>query len=121
MLRVYSRKLGNVAVLTLQGRLVSGEARTLRQAMRSQSDVDAIVLDLARVNAIDAHGLGVMLELRRQCAAKGIRFRLMNVNEFTARVLEVTRLDSVFEIVTRAEPVIPSRTTPARVPVAACA
>ncbi len=122
MLRVYSRNLGNVAVLTLQGRLVSGETRSLRDAVRAQTNVDAIVLDLSRVTAIDARGLGVMLELRRQSALKGIRFRLMNVNRFTRRVLEVTRLDSVFEIIPKAEPA-PSGPLkkPVRAPVAACA
>jgi len=87
MLKVYARNLGDIAVLCLQGRLVSGETRTLREAVRSQSNVDAVVLDLARVTAIDARGLGVMLELRRQSALKGIRFKLMNVSKFTRRVL----------------------------------
>lgn len=122
MLKVYSRNLGDVAVLTLQGRLINGETRGLQSAVRAQSNVDAIVLDLSRVTAIDARGLGVMLELRRQSVSKGIPFRLMNVNKFTRRVLEVTRLDSVFEIIPKSEP---SKTTshpaPTRAPVAACA
>jgi len=88
--------------------------------MHAQSNVDAVVLDLARVTAIDARGLGVMLELRRQSASQGMRFKLMNVNRFTRRVLEITRLDSVFEIVPKAEPAMAPATQP-RVPFAACA
>ena len=103
MLKVYSRNLGNAAVLCLQGRLISGETGSLRDAVRSQSKVSAVVLDLARVTAIDARGLGVMLELQRQTALEGIRLKLMNVNKFTSRVLELTRLDSVFEIIPKAE------------------
>jgi anti-anti-sigma factor len=121
MLKVYSRNLGDVAILSLQGRVISGETRSLRDAVRSQSNVSAIVLDLARVTAIDARGLGVMLELQRQTALEGIRFKLMNVNKFTSRVLEVTRLDSVFEIIPKAEPAMSPRTAPARTPIAACA
>ena len=120
MLKVHTRNLGDVAVLCLQGRLVSGETRALREAVRSQSSVDVLVLDLARVTAIDARGLGVMLELRRQSAVKGIRFKLMNVSKFTRRVLEITRLDSVFEIIPKAEPSM-ARTAHTRVPFAACA
>ena len=120
MLKVYTRNLGETAVLGLEGRLVSGETRPLREVVRSQANVDAVVLDLARVTAIDARGLGVMLELRRQSALSGIRFRLMNVNKFTRRVLEITRLDSVFEIIPKAEPSI-ARTTHADYPFAACA
>ena len=120
MLKVYSRNLGDTAILSLQGRLISGETQSLRDAVRAQSNADAIVLDLSRVTAIDARGLGVMLELRRQTALKGIPFRLMNVNRFTRRVLEITRLDSVFEIIPKAEPAI-TRAAPARTPIAACA
>jgi anti-anti-sigma regulatory factor len=39
-----------------------------------------------------------MLELREQAESKGIRFELMNVTKLVSRVLEVTRLDSVFQI-----------------------
>lgn len=122
MLKVYSRNLGDVAILSLQGRLISGETRSLRDAVSSQSNVDAIVLDLSRVTAIDARGLGIMLDLRRQSCSRGIHFRLMNVNKFTRRVLEVTRLDSVFEIIPRTEPSFATaRPGPKRAPVAACA
>ena len=122
MLKVYSRNLGDVAVLSLQGRLVSGETRSLREAVQAQANVSAIVLDLSRVTAIDARGLGVMIELRRQSAIEGIRFKLMNVNAFTSRVLEVTRLDSVFEIIPKAgEQIISPRIAPVSTRVAACA
>ena len=121
MLKVYSRNLGDVAVLSLQGRLISGETGSLRDAVGSQSKVSAIVLDLSRVTAIDARGLGVMLELQRQAALDGIRFKLMNVNRFTSRVLEVTHLDSVFEIIPKAEAAISPLIAPAQTRIAACA
>jgi anti-sigma B factor antagonist len=103
MLRVHTRNLGNVEVVCLQGRLVNGETASLREAIGFQSNVNAVVLDLARVSTIDASGLGVMLELRRQAQARGIRFKLMNVTKLVRHVLEVTRLDSVFELAPLAE------------------
>jgi anti-anti-sigma factor len=120
MLKINTRNLGDAAVLGLQGRLVSGETGTLREAVRSQTNIKAIVLDMARINAIDARGLGVLLELHRQSTARGIRFKLMNVSRFMNRVLEVTRLDSVFEIIPKAEPSI-AQSAVARLPMAACA
>jgi anti-anti-sigma factor len=102
MLQVHARKLGTVAVLCLQGQIVTGETQILRNAVISlsevQSEVDAVILDLARVTTVDAGGLGVMLALREQLQAKGIRFELMNVNKWVKRVLELTRLDTVFRI-----------------------
>ncbi len=61
MLKVHVRNLGTVAVLQLQGRIVVGETDILRDAMHSLPEVSAVKLDLARVTAADAHGLGVLL------------------------------------------------------------
>ncbi len=98
MLNVHARNLGTVAVLCLQGRMVRGATTALRKAVNSQSRVSAVVLDLARVSTVDAGGLGVMLELREQTQSKGIDFKLMNVTKLVSGVLEITRLNSVFEV-----------------------
>lgn len=98
MLKVHAKNLGTVVVLCLQGRIVNGETESLRSAVHSLPEVSAVILDLARVNTIDAGGLGVMLELREQAQSQGIRFELMNVTRWISRVLEVSRLDSVFQI-----------------------
>jgi len=98
MLKVHAKNLGTIAVLCLRGRIVNGETEILRNAVRSVSDVSAVILDLARVTTIDAGGLGLMLELREQAESKGIRFELTNVTKLVRRVLEITRLDSVFQI-----------------------
>jgi anti-sigma B factor antagonist len=103
MLKVHTKNLGTVAILCLQGRVVSGETAALRKAVHSQSGVSALVLDLARVSTIDAGGLGAMLELREQTLSKGIEFRLINVTKLVRRVLEITRLNSVFKVTSGAE------------------
>ena len=116
MLKVHAKNLGTVAILCLQGRVVRSETAALRNAVGSHSDANAVVLDLAKVSAIDAGGLGVMLELREQAQSKGIEFRLINVTKLVSRILEITRLDSVFEVTSGAE--ILSAVPPGR-PVAA--
>lgn len=103
MLKVHARNLGNVAMLYLQGRIVNGETAPLRNAVNSQTEVSTVVLDLARVSALDARGLGVMLELRAQAESKGMRFKLINVSKLVKSILEITRLDSVFEVTSSAE------------------
>jgi anti-sigma B factor antagonist len=122
MLKVHTRNLGNVAVVSLQGRIVNGETASLREAVYAQSQASSVVLDLARVTAVDAGGLGMMLELRRYAESKGIGLRLMNVSKFVRQVLEITRLDSVFEIIPKVEamPALAVART-ARVEYAACA
>ena len=121
MLKVQTRNLGNVAVVCLQGRIVNGETASLREVVDSQMNAGAVVLDLARVSTIDASGLGMMLALRKQAEAKGVGLKLMNVSKFVKQVFEITRLDTVFEVIPRVEP-LPARSQAraARVEWAAC-
>ncbi len=118
MLKVHAKNLGTAAVLCLQGQIVNGETEILRNAVDSLCQTSAVILDLARVTTVDAHGLGVMLELRERMHAKGIRFELMNVSKPLSRVLEITRLDSVFQITSGVE-FFPGVSRDRRAPVAA--
>jgi anti-sigma B factor antagonist len=120
MLKINAKNSGTVAVLCLQGQIVNGETEILRNALPSLSEVSAVVLDLARVTIVDAGGLGVMLELREQAESKGIRFELTNVTKLVSRVLEVTRLDSVFQITAGVE-CFPAVSQSRRAPVTAFA
>jgi len=108
MLKVQTRNLGNVAVVCLQGRIVNGETASLREVVDSQMNAGAVVLDLARVSTIDASGLGLMLALRKQAEANGVGLKLMNVSKFVKQVFEITRLDTVCEVIPRADP-LPAR------------
>jgi len=103
MLKVQAKNFGTVAILCLEGQIVNGETEVLRNVVHSLPEVSAVVLDFARVTTVDAHGLGVMLALREQVEAKRTRFELMNVNQRISVVLKLTRLDSVFEIVSGLE------------------
>ena len=123
MLKIQTRNLGNVAVLSLQGRIVNGETASLRDAVRAQSTDGAVVLDMAGVTMIDASGLGLLLQMRNEFQARGVRLRVMNASRFVRRIFEITRLDSVFEVTSgfEAGPTL-SRPRPARVmPFARCA
>jgi anti-sigma B factor antagonist len=123
MLKVHARNLGNVAILCLRGRIVNGETESLRRAADVNADVRTVVLDLGGVSAIDANGLGVMLTLREQAESRGIGFKLANVTRLVRRVLEITRLDSVFEITSQTDVlpgISPARQTSVR-QLAACA
>jgi anti-anti-sigma factor len=129
MLKIRARNLGKVAFLCMQGQIVNGETETLRKAVRSlsdalaQPDVSTVVLDLALVTTVDAGGLGVLLELREQIQSKGIDFKLMNVSRLIGRVLEVTRLDSVFEVSSGVEffPAVSRRRPESGMRLASCA
>lgn len=103
MLKIHTKQLRTVAVLGLQGQLVNGQTELLRTAAQSLSEVNLVKLDLARMTTVDAAGLGVMLELRARLEARGIRLELLNVSRQIRRVLQLTRLDTVFPMTPLAE------------------
>src|SRR5215211_7177450 len=88
MLNVQSKNLGTVSLLNLEGNFVVGETDGLRD----------VIQDLPHVSQVDAHGLGVMLQLREQAETRHMHFELMNVSDPLRELLQITRLDSVFQI-----------------------
>ena len=103
MLKVHAKKLNAAQVLCLEGQIVNGETDILRAAVQPLPATGKIILDLSDVTIVDAHGLGVLLQLREQTLANGVGFELMNVSKWVARVLEVVRLDTVFRITSSVE------------------
>jgi len=122
MLKVHTTKFGNVGLLCVEGRIVRGETDELRNAVLAQVDTNVVVLDLAYVNTVDAGGLGVILELLEETESRGIQFRLQHVTQPVRRILEITKLDSVFNIYESERPDAAIRSKPAMVfEMAACA
>jgi anti-sigma B factor antagonist len=99
MLKVEAEKLGTVTILHFEGRIVSGISTTiLRESVLNQAGANALILDFAHVDLIDAGGLGALLELREWTQLTGIEFKLLNVISRVRQVFEITRLDSLFDI-----------------------
>jgi anti-anti-sigma factor len=119
MLKVHAKKLDAVEVLCLEGWIVNGETDILRSVVQFTSDdTSEIILDLSNVSVVDAHGLGVLLQLREQTDSKGIHFELRNVSKPLYRLFEITRLNTVFDINSNV-PFLPEIAYPMQVLVAA--
>lgn len=103
MLKVHAKNLETVTILSLQGEIVTGQAEILCNVVQSLIGTSAVILDLGQVSKVDAHGLGVLLDVRACTQARGMRFELMNVSEPLHMLLEITRLDSVFQITSGVE------------------
>ena len=98
MLNATAQKLGDSTILQCHGRIVIGDAYAiLRNAVLGQTHTRTLILDLAQVDRIDAGGLGVLLGLREWAYSQAIRFQLINVMNQVEHVLELTKLDRVFE------------------------
>lgn len=93
MLNVTIEESGETVILHCVGRIVRGhETAILCPAARQHKPT--IILDLSEVDAIDAAGIGALVSLQ----AAGIYLRLMNPSKPVREILQVTRLDTVFEI-----------------------
>ena len=81
------------------GRLVRGKGlEDFRRGIESMEHLRVLIVDLSEIEQIDAGGLGALLLLRRWARLNAVQMKLVNPSAFLLRVLEATRLTSVFEI-----------------------
>jgi anti-anti-sigma regulatory factor len=79
MLQIHTDRVGDVAVVQCEGRLVRSDAAfRLRDEVISQVDARAIVLDLSEVNALEGGGLGMVMFLQRWGRDHDIQIKLFN-------------------------------------------
>jgi anti-anti-sigma factor len=91
--------LQDVAVVNCSGRMVRGAALDqFRRRIEQLDRVRVLVLDVSDVDHLDAGGLGTLLLVRRWAIQKSAKMKLVNPPLFFRRMLEATRLASVFEI-----------------------
>jgi anti-anti-sigma factor len=99
MLKVTVRNRGEIAVFRCMGRMVAGEdALALWDGVRHSAGKRLVVLDLAKVDAIDAAGLGLLVFLHTSAFIGGMDLKLINPTQRTRKLLALTNLDSVLEI-----------------------
>lgn len=98
MLKVHAKRLDAVEVLSLEGQIINGDTEVLRNVVQLAADTREMILDLSNVTTVDAHGLGVLLQLREQTIARGIHLELRNPSKPLFRIFEITRLNTVFDI-----------------------
>jgi anti-anti-sigma factor len=98
MLKVHAKRLDAVEVLSLEGQIINGDTEVLRNVVPLADGTRELILDLSNVTTVDAHGLGVLLQLRELSIARGIHLELRNPSQPLFRIFEITRLNTVFDI-----------------------
>ena len=92
-------RIEDVAVVRCSGRMVRGAALDgFRRRVEQLDHLRVLVLDLSEVETLDAGGLGTLLLLRRWTTQGSAKLKLVDPPPFFHRMLEATRLSSVFEI-----------------------
>jgi anti-sigma B factor antagonist len=95
---VQSQKIGGVAVIRCEGRLVVSEGvRLLQEEVEKHTlETKKYLLDLGAVSYVDSGGLGAMVRLRGTLRAHRGDLKLCRVSPFVQNVLRATNLHGVF-------------------------
>jgi anti-sigma B factor antagonist len=94
-----TREVGRVTIVHCNGRIVAGsECESLRAHVAwLLRDRRSIVLHLGEVGFVDSSGLGTMVRALTTTRQAHGDLKLCNVPEFVRKVLEMSRLTSVFD------------------------
>lgn len=102
-LKIAERRIGDVVILDLHGRLEVGDGDIELVAFLDgvvARGVVKVVLNLRQVTYIDSRGIAVMVARHLSLRKRGGDLKLLNVTERTLRALAVTRLLTVFDTFT---------------------
>lgn len=100
-MNVVERRLGNVTVLDLKGRLVFEEGDgVLRDRINHLVDEGRvnILVNLQDVTYVDSCGIGVLVAKYVSLRRKGGDLRFVNLTPRSRRLLEITKLMGIFRI-----------------------
>ena len=114
-MRIVERRIGDVTILQLIGRLEleDGDA-VLRDAVnRLVADGRVkLVLDLKEVTRLDSAGIGTLVSKYLTVRRGGGLMKLLHPTDRTDHLMEITRLTTVFEIFTNEDAALRSFGTP---------
>ena len=100
-LYINERRVGNVTVLDLKGRVrIGGGALALHKAIRClvEEEKTQILLNLAQVSHIDSSGLGELISSHVTLSNKGGVIKLSHLTERLRSLMVITKLLTVFEV-----------------------
>jgi anti-sigma B factor antagonist len=100
-LQIHQREVQGVTILDLHGKVEMGRGdialREYGENLLAQGNRQ-LILDLARVSAIDASGAAVLLFLFEQYRACGGKLVLLKLDKVHADIWEVARLEAMMEM-----------------------
>jgi anti-sigma B factor antagonist len=99
-LSIDSRSCGRVYVIKCFGRIVHGEeSQVLESAfIRGLQDSNRIVVEVSEVSRVDSTGMGVLVRFLSRVRNNGGDLRLASPQPFFRKLLDLTKLATVFRI-----------------------
>jgi anti-sigma B factor antagonist len=100
-MHVDARKVEDVVVVTLDGRLVSGVGDRILHGVIDEllaEGKEKILLDLSRVSAIDSSGIGELVAGLKLAERFGAEMKLLRLGSQVRQVLSLSAMLPLFEI-----------------------
>jgi anti-anti-sigma factor len=100
-MRIVERRIGEVTILQLIGRLELEEGdNVLRDAVNQlvEAGRNKILLDMKEVTRLDSAGIGMLVSKYLTARRSGGVIKILHPTERTDHLMDITKLTTVFEI-----------------------
>lgn len=99
-LTISQRKVNEVTILDLEGRITLGESTgALRDAVKAalESGSKKLLLNMEKISYVDSAGLGELVGIYTTATGQGGTAKLLNVQTKLSDLLAITKLHTIFE------------------------
>lgn len=100
-MEILQRREGNVVVLEIHGTITMGESKEkfarVMDDLLSESDVNVLV-NFSGINYLDSTGIGELVGYMNRFVENNRHLKLLRPHERIRKLLQITKLDSIFEI-----------------------
>lgn len=88
-----------VCIVSVGGEVDIANAPTLRGVLHEVDTAEkAAIVDISKVTYMDSSGFAALLDAARRLRPRGIPLHLVGSNSTITRLMEITRLNTVFEM-----------------------
>ena len=105
MLNIDITEQKDVLVLALKGDLIFNELDEADRIFMENlgKKPRAIALECKRLMSLDSSGLGLFIRFSKESVKAGVRLIFMNITDHVSTLFDVSKLDSIFEILPESE------------------
>ena len=100
-MKLKSKKKGKIWIIEIEGAIKSGMEFDLAEKLEfclREAEVPKFIIDLKQVPFINSSALGIFLNVFRESEKSNGRFSLCSISNEVDNLLDITKLNSVFEI-----------------------
>ena len=97
---IQKRMEGDVAILSLEGRLDLTSASGLKEASKNvlNNESKKVILNLDKVDFINSSGLGALVSILKEVRNSQGAMKLTNLAPYVKEIFDITQLTNIFEI-----------------------